>query len=55
MRLVLMGSPAFALPTLETLAAGEHGNIERVAVEVEEMPGQSGGYARDIEPAAGDN
>ncbi len=39
----------------ESLAAGEHRNIERVAVEVEEMPGQSGGYARDIEPAAGDN
>ena len=39
----------------EALAAGEHRNIERVEVEVEEMPGQSGGYARDIEPAAAGN
>ncbi|MEX1022939.1 MAG: 6-carboxytetrahydropterin synthase [Dehalococcoidia bacterium] len=26
-----------------------HANIRRIAVDVEEMPGQSGGYARDIE------
>lgn len=31
------------------LARGGHGNIERIAVDVEEMPGQGGGYARDIE------
>ena len=34
----------------EALAAGGHRNISRVALEVEEMPGQSGGYARDIDP-----
>lgn len=28
------------------LDAGEHANIRRVAVNVEEMPGQSGGYTR---------
>jgi len=33
---------------VERLAAGGHGNITRIAVEVEEMPGQSGGYARDL-------
>ena len=32
----------------ERLAAEGHGNITRLAVEVEEMPGQSGGYARDL-------
>ena len=29
------------------LTAGGHGNVTRVAVDVEEMPGQTGGYARD--------
>lgn len=33
---------------VEALAAGNHSNIARIAVEVEEMPGQSGGYARDV-------
>jgi hypothetical protein len=33
---------------MERLAAGGHGNITRIAVDVEEMPGQSGGYARDL-------
>ncbi len=33
---------------VERLTAGGHGNITRLAVEVEEMPGQSGGYARDL-------
>lgn len=33
------------------LAAGDHANIRRIAVEIEEMPGQSGGYAKEIEPA----
>lgn len=32
----------------ERLAAGGHGNITRLAVEVEEMPGQSAGYARGL-------
>lgn len=32
----------------ERLAAEGHGNITRLAVEVEEMPGQAGGYARDL-------
>lgn len=32
----------------ERLKAGGHTNITRIAVEVEEMPGQSGGYARDL-------
>lgn len=31
------------------LQASGHANIRRIAVDVEEMPGQSGGYARDIE------
>jgi len=26
-----------------------HANIRRIAVDVEEMPGQSGGYARDLD------
>ena len=33
---------------VERLAAGGHRNITRLAVEVEEMPGQAGGYARDL-------
>ena len=28
------------------LTAGGHGNVTRVAVDVQEMPGQSGGYTR---------
>ena len=32
----------------DELAAGGHTNIRRLAVDVEEMPGQSGGYARDL-------
>ena len=35
---------------LHSLAAGDHGNLTRIDVEVEEMPGQSGGYARDLPP-----
>ncbi len=31
----------------EALRAGGHANITRIAVDVKEMPGQSGGYARD--------
>jgi len=34
------------------LAAGEHANITRVTIDIEEMPGQSGGYSRDIEAGA---
>ena len=30
----------------EALQAGGHTNISRIAVDVQEMPGQSGGYAR---------
>jgi 6-pyruvoyl-tetrahydropterin synthase len=30
------------------LLAGGHTTIERLAVDVEEMPGQSGGYERDL-------
>ncbi|HJM88005.1 MAG TPA: 6-carboxytetrahydropterin synthase [Dehalococcoidia bacterium] len=30
------------------LAGGDHANITHVAIDVEEMPGQSGGYAREI-------
>ena len=33
---------------VEALEAGEHSNLSRVEVEVEEMPGQGGSYARDI-------
>ena len=33
----------------EVLRRGGHGNITRVAVAVQEMPGQSGGYARTRE------
>jgi 6-pyruvoyltetrahydropterin/6-carboxytetrahydropterin synthase len=32
----------------ERLKANGHANITRLAVEVEEMPGQAGGYARDL-------
>ena len=32
----------------ERLKANGHTNITRLAVEVEEMPGQAGGYARDL-------
>ncbi|MGE3962293.1 MAG: 6-pyruvoyl tetrahydropterin synthase family protein [Dehalococcoidia bacterium] len=31
---------------VERLRAGAHGNIRRIEVDVEEMPGQAGGYAR---------
>ena len=31
------------------LSAGGHTNVARVAVDVEEMPGQAGGFARDRE------
>lgn len=34
---------------VEQLAAGGHTNITRVEVDVEEMPGQAGGYARDLD------
>jgi 6-pyruvoyltetrahydropterin/6-carboxytetrahydropterin synthase len=33
---------------LEALAAGGHDNLTRIAVDVEEMPGQSGSYERDL-------
>ena len=35
---------------LASLAAGEHGNLTRIEVEIEEMPGQSGHYGRDLAP-----
>lgn len=35
---------------LASLAAGEHDNLTRIDVEIEEMPGQSGSYARDLPP-----
>jgi 6-pyruvoyltetrahydropterin/6-carboxytetrahydropterin synthase len=35
---------------LASLAAGEHGNLTRIEVEIEEMPGQSGSYGRDLPP-----
>lgn len=35
---------------LASLAAGEHGNLTRIEVEIEEMPGQSGRYSRDLAP-----
>ena len=35
---------------LASLAAGEHGNLTRIDVEIEEMPGQSGSYGRDLAP-----
>lgn len=34
---------------IEALAAGGHDHISHVRVDVEEMPGQSGGYARTLE------
>lgn len=34
---------------LERLAGGGHVNLTRIAVDVEEMPGQASGYARDLE------
>ncbi|MDA0270045.1 MAG: 6-carboxytetrahydropterin synthase [Chloroflexi bacterium] len=30
------------------LASDGHGNLTKIAVDVEEMPGQAGGYARDL-------
>lgn len=33
---------------IDDLRSGGHANIRRLAVDVEEMPGQSGGYARDL-------
>ena len=36
----------------EALRAGGHTNVTRIAVDIEEMPGQSGGYARDIDLTA---
>ncbi|MSQ31080.1 MAG: hypothetical protein EXR64_03495 [Dehalococcoidia bacterium] len=32
----------------DALRAGGHGNIARVAIDVQEMPGQSGGYTRSL-------
>lgn len=32
----------------EALRSGGHANIERISIDIEEMPGQSGGYARDL-------
>ena len=32
----------------ERMKANGHTNITRLAIEVEEMPGQAGGYARDL-------
>jgi 6-pyruvoyltetrahydropterin/6-carboxytetrahydropterin synthase len=32
----------------ESLNGGGHSNVGRIAIDVEEMPGQSGGYARDL-------
>lgn len=34
---------------VDRLVAGGYTNITRIAVDVEEMPGQSGGYARDLD------
>jgi len=36
----------------DALRAGGHTNVRRIAVDIEEMPGQSGGYARDIDLTA---
>ncbi len=33
---------------VEALRSGGHANVERISIDVEEMPGQSGGYARDL-------
>ena len=35
---------------LASLATGGHGSLTRIDIEVEEMPGQSGSYARDLPP-----
>lgn len=35
---------------LASLVAGGHANLTRIEVEVEEMPGQSGAYARALPP-----
>lgn len=35
---------------LSSLAAGGHGNLTRIDVEIEEMPGQGGSHARDLDP-----
>jgi 6-pyruvoyltetrahydropterin/6-carboxytetrahydropterin synthase len=32
----------------EALRVGGHANVRHITIEVEEMPGQSGGYARDL-------
>lgn len=34
--------------TVDALRAGGHANIRRLAVDVEEMPGQTGGYAIEL-------
>jgi len=34
--------------TIEALRGGGHDNVRRLAVDVEEMPGQVGGYATDL-------
>ena len=33
---------------ITNLQSGQHDNIRHLAIDVEEMPGQSGGYARDL-------
>src|SRR5690606_1803459 len=33
---------------VERLQAGGHDNIHRIEVEIQEMPGQAGGYARTL-------
>ena len=33
----------------ESLRSGGHVNVTRIAVDIQEMPGQTGGYARDRE------
>lgn len=33
---------------VDALEDGGHSNVTRIAVDIEEMPGQSGGYARDL-------
>ena len=37
------------MQAVEALQAGGHANIRRIAVDIEEMPGQSGGYARTLD------
>lgn len=37
---------------IAALAAGAHANISRITIDIEEMPGQGGGYSRDIEAGA---